>query len=474
MELSPHIYSEPSPEAASQQGMQENSRTAEKDGLGVFSKLLAGLLGKAPTPGTGGIDIDKTPEIEGSPELIPETGIKGGKNAKGLSVEPAAIPQEGENPVLSRDIRGQKKPVMREVLPGPSPKQKTPAEILSEDSTEGNPEGAFPWDTLKGQGIQLLTPREEGVPQEGEALAGAAFPPEGELPKEGTVQEDAPKERRMIARKHGEDGEAQGDLISSLDRRDLKPTPQVPPSAGQGRAKKEGEPRSGDSKARERRHERVSLEVQDLRTPGTTAAITAGGLKAVEEARNSGGEAEIAVELRGVSGKNGDIPVKDDARPAQAFENILARELHENLNGDIVRQASLVLKDGGEGTIKLSLKPESLGKVKIHLEMAENKITGHIVVETNEALRAFEQEMHALEQAFQDSGFEGASLKMALDSRGGQDAAGQRWNGEEARPFFSERVAASTYDAAVESAGIDGVSGGYIRSSGSVSVNMLV
>jgi hypothetical protein len=49
--------------------------------------------------------------------------------------------------------------------------------------------------------------------------------------------------------------------------------------------------------------------------------------------------------------------------------------------------------------------------------MAENKISGHIFVESEEALRAFEQEIHTLEQAFRDSGFEGATLSTALDYR---------------------------------------------------------
>jgi flagellar hook-length control protein FliK len=109
----------------------------------------------------------------------------------------------------------------------------------------------------------------------------------------------------------------------------------------------------------------------------------------------------------------------------------------------------MVLRDNGQGTIRLSLKPESLGNVKIRLEMAENKITGHIVVESEEALRAFEREVHSLEQAFRDSGFDGAELDMSLAQGGG--GAEQRWNGEETdRPFLSERLAASRYDAAAE------------------------
>jgi flagellar hook-length control protein FliK len=139
-----------------------------------------------------------------------------------------------------------------------------------------------------------------------------------------------------------------------------------------------------------------------------------------------------------------EISAERENRPALSFQNMLARELHENLNGDIVRHASIMLRDGGEGTIRLSLKPESLGTVKIRLEISENKIAGHIIVESDEAFRAFEQEIHSLEQSFRDSGFDGASLEMAFAQDGGQ-----RGRNGEGSPFFSERLAASTYGASV-------------------------
>jgi flagellar hook-length control protein FliK len=122
---------------------------------------------------------------------------------------------------------------------------------------------------------------------------------------------------------------------------------------------------------------------------------------------------------------------------------MLSRQLNDNLAGDIVRQASIVLSDGGQGTIKLSLKPETLGNVKIRLEMAENRITGHIIVDSEEALRAFEKEVHTLEQAFKDSGFESATLDANLASNNGQ--SGRQWDGD-TRPYFSERFVAGSYD----------------------------
>jgi flagellar hook-length control protein FliK len=80
--------------------------------------------------------------------------------------------------------------------------------------------------------------------------------------------------------------------------------------------------------------------------------------------------------------------------------------------------------------------------------MAENRITGHIIVESEEALRAFEREISSLEQAFRDSGFEGANLEMSLAADGRE--AQQQWQEAEASRFLSGQIAASRYDATVE------------------------
>jgi flagellar hook-length control protein FliK len=125
----------------------------------------------------------------------------------------------------------------------------------------------------------------------------------------------------------------------------------------------------------------------------------------------------------------------------------------------------MVLKDGGEGLIRLSLKPESLGNVKIRLELSENKIAGHIIVENSDALRAFERELPVLEAAFKDSGFSGASLELAQNSA--DEAGGQR--NREGVPFYSERLAASGYEASSDYR--TGNAEAFIR--GNTRVNML-
>jgi flagellar hook-length control protein FliK len=229
------------------------------------------------------------------------------------------------------------------------------------------------------------------------------------------------------------------------------------------RAEKGNREEPGEAKKGERR--KLNLELRDFRTTPKADGTAEGGNAAAENggdrmpgdySQNHGQEQEIIVDLKSQARSQAEVSYNRENRSQLSFRETLARELHENLNGDIVRHASVILKNGGEGLIRLSLRPEHLGNVKIRLEMSENKVVGRIVVESGEALRAFEQELHSLEQAFRDSGFEGATLEMSVSSDGGRGGAGSyRENGEEA-PFFSERLAAHSYDAASETAG-DGV-----------------
>jgi hypothetical protein len=152
---------------------------------------------------------------------------------------------------------------------------------------------------------------------------------------------------------------------------------------------------------------------------------------------------ELVVRLEGRSPAEG----RENPDTVLSPRDALTRELRGALGQDIVRHASMILKDGGEGLIRLSLKPESLGNVKIRLELSENKIAGHIIVESSDALRAFERELPVLEAAFRDSGFSGATLDLAQN---GADGAGGQRNGEDASPFYSESLAASSYEALVD------------------------
>ena len=195
------------------------------------------------------------------------------------------------------------------------------------------------------------------------------------------------------------------------------------------------------------RKDKVSIEVRDMRTAAgvpNNSETRPYALVETSVSRMSGqaGAQEITLDLRlPDSGNPSQAQTAWETKANNALENMLARELHQNFNGDIVRHASMALRDNGMGTIKLNLHPETLGNVKIHLEMSDNKITGRIIVESAEALNAFRKEIDALEQAFKDSGFADANLDLSLASDGEKTRQDREENNS-----FTPQMAASSYE----------------------------
>jgi len=140
------------------------------------------------------------------------------------------------------------------------------------------------------------------------------------------------------------------------------------------------------------------------------------------------------------------------ATPARDFSAVLAERLKDSWNGEIVQSAHIVLKDGDSGTIRLRMRPESLGGVKIELNLADNSISGKIVVESDEAKSAFERNMAELQDAFKRGGFESAKLEVSVGSGGaGNGGTERRADGAEG-PYWSERRRAAAFDGAVPAA----------------------
>lgn len=98
----------------------------------------------------------------------------------------------------------------------------------------------------------------------------------------------------------------------------------------------------------------------------------------------------------------------------------LARHLHDKANVQIVDTARFVLRDNNQGEIKLILHPESLGKVKINLNLSENSLEGRIVVENEMVRQVFQDNMDNLMQSFRDGGFQNLSLDVSVGGGQGQ------------------------------------------------------
>jgi len=206
---------------------------------------------------------------------------------------------------------------------------------------------------------------------------------------------------------------------------------------------KDGRAKLGEAQNRSRK-DKLSFEVRDMRSGanGQNGVMQVkAGAEITDRAQNIPVK-EITLELKLPHQAQSTAQTAWETKAGTAaIENMLARELHQNFNGDIVRHASMALHDGGEGVIKLALKPDSLGNVKIHLKMSDNKVIGHIVVESEEALNAFKKEITSLEQAFRESGFTNAQLNLSLTA----DQRNENWQ-EQKAPSFLPGIAAARYD----------------------------
>ena len=96
----------------------------------------------------------------------------------------------------------------------------------------------------------------------------------------------------------------------------------------------------------------------------------------------------------------------------------LMKQLEESVNNKIVKQSSIILKNGDSGEIKLILKPEALGKVRIRLSLNDNRVAGQIIVENAAVKEIFEQNLQSLERAFKENGFDTAALNVSVGGNG--------------------------------------------------------
>ncbi len=152
--------------------------------------------------------------------------------------------------------------------------------------------------------------------------------------------------------------------------------------------------------------------------------------------------AEFGRSTEGSGGKQATLETK-----TLSFADQLASRIRESGGSDIVKAAHIVLRDGDSGMIRLRLDPESLGGVKIELKIADKKLSGVIVVESDMAGQAFKDSLQSLRDAFSASGFETQSLEVEV--RNGNSGGRESGQGgkEEANPYFSRRL--KELDAAV-------------------------
>ena len=195
------------------------------------------------------------------------------------------------------------------------------------------------------------------------------------------------------------------------------------------------------------RHDRKSfINVRDERTDAAAQAQSQSPLvKSTEITGDNQANMTIGFRTDGTAhstaGENLKLSEKHDSE-GQNFSSMLSQELKNNA-ADFVKTGQIVLKNNNEGLIRLTLHPESLGSVKISLELSgDRKISGKIVVSSQEAYDAFNENLDGLSDAFVQGGFESAGFDLSWSGSGGENSA----QGREAReaaaisPFYASSI----------------------------------
>jgi flagellar hook-length control protein FliK len=140
------------------------------------------------------------------------------------------------------------------------------------------------------------------------------------------------------------------------------------------------------------------------------------------------------------------------ASAAGAHAQTPLERLREMAGSELVRASSIVLKDGG-GEIKLVLKPESLGSVRIRMNLVDNAIEGRIIVDSSAVKHVFDGSVDALRRALTAEGFQMGSLQVSV---GGQDAGADAREQRDQAPAAVRRITAQGFERNVP--GVENVS----------------
>jgi len=98
------------------------------------------------------------------------------------------------------------------------------------------------------------------------------------------------------------------------------------------------------------------------------------------------------------------------------FASALER-LREMAGSELTRATGIILKDGG-GEIRLVLKPESLGSIRIRMNLVDNAIEGRIFVENAAVKQVLDGSLDSLAKALTAQGFQSASLEVSVGGQG--------------------------------------------------------
>jgi len=170
------------------------------------------------------------------------------------------------------------------------------------------------------------------------------------------------------------------------------------------------------------------ISVEDLRSMPSAQADAAIHTTASESRVETDNSVDMVIDFSGKAqnaSQGGDLQNTQNGSEAQktnqTFSAMLTQEIREAA-ADFVQAGKIVLRDNNAGEIRLHLRPENLGAVKINLELSEGKrVTGTVTVASKEAYEAFEKNLDNLAEEFKQNGFEFAEFNLDWSGTSSQE-----------------------------------------------------
>jgi len=292
--------------------------------------------------------------------------------------------------------------------------------------------GTGPWKkTENPQAAEARAGAKPGAKPEAGAEAGAQKPRRAKPGREAGAKAGREAGAKTGAKPSREAGAEAGASSDAGEGRPAGAAAALPAPAGRrprGAASPDHAPAAVEAR-RESRPAEVRVFVVDLRRRATEAGNSPEARQVAEPAgRDTGSHSFERVLLAREAGAGVESPRDTQAglprSPTSLSGSALPRSLQERLLPEIVQRASIVLREGGEGEIRLVLKPEHLGSVRIRLHLGESSLEGRIVVDNINVKELLDANLEQLKSALRQEGYASANIDVTVS--GGGEGGGER------------------------------------------------